>query len=116
MVSAQQKAAFIEEHVSADLQYLWNDAGVDAALAYDLAQHYKSVRRFASMADDRADLKKALKDDFTQGQEPLRGQRLQLSFVPLNRRGTSWNRKSSFARSRRSWEHRGQLVLQIRQS
>jgi hypothetical protein len=64
MVSAQQKAAFIEEHVSADLQYLWNDAGVDAALAYDLAQHYKSVRRFASMADDRTDLKKALKDDF----------------------------------------------------
>ena len=64
MVTAQQKAAYLEEHVSADLQYLWTDSGVDADSMYDLAQHYKGVRKFASMADDRADLKKALKDDF----------------------------------------------------
>ena len=64
MSSAQQKAQFVEEHVSADLQFLWSDSGVELDIQYDLSQNYKSVRMFASMADDRADLKKALKDQY----------------------------------------------------
>ena len=63
MATPALKAAYIEKHVSADLQYLWSDSGVDDDTQYELAQRYQNVRRFSSMDDDRADLKKALKDE-----------------------------------------------------
>jgi hypothetical protein len=71
MASQQAMIDFIEKNVTADLQYLWSDAGVEIKDQYDVAQHYRNVRRFASMADDRTDLKKALKDDY--GVDPTAG-------------------------------------------
>ena len=66
MANPALKAAYIEKHVSADLQYLWSDSGVDEDTQYELAQRYQNVRRFSSVADDdRADLKRALKDELT---------------------------------------------------
>ena len=65
MATPVERAKFVETNVSADLQYIWSDSGVDEEIQYRLAQRYISVRRFASMADDRADLKKALKDELT---------------------------------------------------
>ncbi|CAE8737766.1 unnamed protein product [Polarella glacialis] len=51
-------------NVDADLQYLWEDSQVEEGLQYRLAQHYKSVRLFGTLGDDRSEVRIALKADY----------------------------------------------------
>ena len=55
---------YLAQHVSSDLQYIWQEADVALSTQYDLAQHYKTVKVFSSMCDTKAELREALRTDF----------------------------------------------------
>eukprot|EP00435_Cladocopium_sp_Y103_P035770 s3778_g9.t1 len=52
------RRAYIAEHVSSDLQYIWQ------ATQYSLSQHYKTMKVFSSMCDTKAEVREALRTDF----------------------------------------------------
>ena len=58
------KREFLQKHVTSDLQYIWDDSEVGLGLQYRLAQHYKSLRVFISIAESTADVRAALRTDF----------------------------------------------------
>lgn len=64
MADPQARAACVHANVDADLQYIWQEAGIGEQAQYDMGQHYRTVKRFSSMADDRTSLGTALQDDF----------------------------------------------------
>ena len=59
-----ERAAWLHANVDSDLQYIWQESGIGEQVQYDLGQHYRTVKRFSSLADDRAGLRQALTDDF----------------------------------------------------
>ena len=65
MADPAARAAWVHEHVDADLQFIFQEAGMSEQVQYDIGQHYKTVRRFSALADTRADLRAALAADFT---------------------------------------------------
>ena len=65
MADPAARAAWVHEHVDADLQFIFQEAGMSEQVQYDIGQHYKTVRRFSALADTRADLRTALAADFT---------------------------------------------------
>ena len=54
---------YLAQHVSSDLQYVLQEAGVALSTQYDLAQHYKTVKVFSSMCETKAELREALRTD-----------------------------------------------------
>ena len=68
MADAAARAAWMHLNVDSDLQYILQEAGVGEQIQYNIGQHYKTVKRFSSIADDRAGLRTALRDDF--GMQP----------------------------------------------
>ena len=65
MANAAERSAWVHQHVDADLQYIFQEAGMDEEIQYNIGQHYTSVRKFSAVADDRAGLRQALQNDFT---------------------------------------------------
>lgn len=63
-LTAEQKRAWINEHIDADLQHVFNECGVREEDQYNIGQHYKSTLRFSTLADSRADLRQAVGADF----------------------------------------------------
>lgn len=63
-----ERRSYLSAHVSTDLQFAWSDSNVSLAAQYNLAQHYKTLRVFASMADSKADLRTALRTDYAMDQ------------------------------------------------
>lgn len=63
-LTAEQKRAWINQNVDADLQHVFNECGVREDDQYSIGQHYKSTLRFSTLADTRADLRQALTNDF----------------------------------------------------
>lgn len=63
-VTDNDRRAFLEAHVSSDLQFAWADSSVSLATQYSIAQQYKSLRVFAAMADSKADVRTALRTDY----------------------------------------------------
>jgi hypothetical protein len=68
MADAAARAAWMHQNVDSDLQYIMQEAGVGEHVQYNIGQHYRTVKRFSSMADDRAGLRGALRDDY--GMQP----------------------------------------------
>ena len=64
MANPEERSAWVHANVDADLQYIWQEAGMGEQAQYDIGQHYRSLKRFSSIADDRAGLRQALQDDF----------------------------------------------------
>ena len=64
MATAAVRRVYLAESVSADLAYILDGAGVDEQLQFDITQHYKTVRRFSALGDDRASVRAALLADF----------------------------------------------------
>ena len=60
MATAALRRQYVAESVSADLAYILDDAGVDEQIQFDITQHYKTVRRFSALGDDRASVRAAL--------------------------------------------------------
>ena len=63
MATAAVRRVYLAESVSADLAYILDGAGVDEQLQFDITQHYKTVRRFSALGDDRASVRAALLAD-----------------------------------------------------
>ena len=59
---------FLADNVSSDLQYVLEEAGVSLEAQYAIAQHYRNLRVFSAIADSKADVREALKNDF--GMDP----------------------------------------------
>ncbi len=55
---------YISENVTADLQYVLQDAEISLANQYAVTQHHKNLRVFSTMGDTKAEVRTALKDDF----------------------------------------------------
>ena len=56
--------AWINKHVDADLQHILNDCGVTHARQYEIGQLYRTSLRFSTLADSRAEIRTALRQDF----------------------------------------------------
>lgn len=56
---------YIAQHVSSDLAYIWDEMGVSLAHQVELGVRYRTVARFAALADSRAEARTALRTDVT---------------------------------------------------
>ncbi len=65
MADPAARAAWLHANVDADLQFIFQEAGMSEQAQYDIGQHYRTVRRFSALADTRTDLRAALATDFT---------------------------------------------------
>eukprot|EP00435_Cladocopium_sp_Y103_P052283 s2541_g16.t1 len=70
-LTPEQQKAWLQEHVNADLTYIFEQMGVPLDRQYDLGQHYKSVMLFAVLADNRGEARTALARDL--GIDPAAG-------------------------------------------
>eukprot|EP00435_Cladocopium_sp_Y103_P032652 s3838_g8.t1 len=70
-LTPEQQKAWLQEHVNADLTYIFEQMGVPLERQYDLGQHYKSVMLFAALADNRGEARTALARDL--GIDPAAG-------------------------------------------
>ena len=64
MADPAARAAWVQGNVDADLQFMFQEAGMSEQVQYDIGQHYRTVRRFSALADTSADLRTALAADF----------------------------------------------------
>ena len=64
MADEAARSEWVHRNVDADLQFIFQESEVPEQTQYDLGQHYKSVRRFSALADDRAGVRQALQADF----------------------------------------------------
>ena len=64
MADPAARAAWVHANMDSDLQFIMQESGVGEQVVYDIGQHYRTVRRFSSIADDRAALRTALQQDF----------------------------------------------------
>ena len=67
-ITDADRRKFLADNVSSDLQYVLEEAGVSLEVQYAIAQHYRSLRVFSTIADSKADVREALKNDF--GMDP----------------------------------------------
>ena len=65
MATDEQKRSFLQQNVESSLAFIWTDNEVPLEVQYKLAQHYRTTRRFAALADARSDLRTAMKDDYS---------------------------------------------------
>ena len=63
-ITDADRRKFLADNVSSDLQYVLEEAGVSLEAQYAIAQHYRSLRVFSTIADSKADVREALKNDF----------------------------------------------------
>ena len=63
-VTDDDRRTFITNNVSADLQYVLQDAEISLANQYEVTQHYRNLRVFSALGDTKAEVSEALKADF----------------------------------------------------
>ena len=63
-VTDADRRRYIAENVTADLQYVLQDAEISLVNQYAVTQHYKNLRVFSQIGDTKAEVRTALKDDF----------------------------------------------------
>ena len=64
MADPAARAAWVNRNVDADLQFIFQESGIDELLQHTIGQHYRTIRRFSAIADDRAGVRTALDADF----------------------------------------------------
>ena len=64
-VSDADKRTFLAQNVSPDLVFLWEELNVSLAHQYELSQNYRTIVRFAAIADSRTDARAAFRSDCT---------------------------------------------------
>ena len=65
------RRAFLHQEVDSDLVYIWEDAGVSLEHQYNLGQEYKTIRKFAALADTKVEARGAFTADL--GVDPAAG-------------------------------------------
>ena len=58
------KRAYIQLHVSSDLQYVWEDSAITLDTQYKLAEDYRNLRVCVSLGDTAAEIHTAMINDF----------------------------------------------------
>ena len=56
---------FLSTRMDADLVHMFQESGVPVPVQYRLGQAFTEVRKFASLADTRGELREALKSDIS---------------------------------------------------
>ena len=56
---------YIAQNVSSDLAFIWDEMGVSLSHQVELGVRYRTVARFAALADSRAEARTALRTDVT---------------------------------------------------
>lgn len=64
MASDAEMRQFLKENVEAQLTFIWDEHRVPLKTQYDVGQIYSTLRLFTTIADDRANVRAAVKDDF----------------------------------------------------
>ena len=67
MAEDAARRAYVAQHVSADLVYVWEEMGVSLLHQRELGERYRSVALFSSIADTRADARATLRNEVTVG-------------------------------------------------
>ena len=80
-VDDAQRRDFLRNHVTSDLQYVWEDSQVSLDMQYRMAQHYTSLRVFIALAETAAELRTALRTDFQMDPTAGAEQRAELARV-----------------------------------
>ena len=62
-VTEPEAIAYLDQNLTSDLLHIFQECGVPLGLQYRLGQHFKNVKHFGACADDRAQVRQALKDD-----------------------------------------------------
>ena len=81
MADEAERSEWVHRNVDADLQFIFQESEVPEQAQYDLGQHYKSVRRFSALADDRAGVRQALQADFNLRADSAQGRAAVASVV-----------------------------------
>ena len=63
-VTDDDRRAYLRQHVSSDLQYVWEDADVPLDIQYRMAQHYTNLRVFTALGETSAEIRAAMQTDF----------------------------------------------------
>ena len=63
-VTPEQQREYLRTNLDSDFLYLLEEHSVDLALQYQVGQHYKQIKTFAVLADDRAAVRTAITADF----------------------------------------------------
>ena len=63
-VDDEARRTHLRERVDADVVYLFEDNGLSLDLQYQISLHYPTMRKFAALAENRADARVALAADF----------------------------------------------------
>lgn len=71
VVDDAARRLFLHRDVDSDLVYIWEDSGVSLAHQYELGQLYRTVRKFAALADAKAEARAAFAADL--GLDPAAG-------------------------------------------
>ena len=64
MATADLRKAWVCANLNADFTFILEDCEVDEKLQYDIGQHYTSVKKFSSAADNRAEVRTMCTQDF----------------------------------------------------
>jgi hypothetical protein len=64
MASADLRKAWVCANLNADLIFILEDCEVDELLQYEIGQHYRSIKKFSSAADTRAEVRTMCTQDF----------------------------------------------------
>jgi len=64
MASDEVMRMFLRQNVEAQLTLIWDEHKVPLKLQYEVGQVYGTMRLFSAIADDRAGVRTAVKDDF----------------------------------------------------
>ena len=63
-ITDEDRRSFVTSNASSDLQYVLQESDVSLRNQYEICQRYRNLKVFAAMADAKAELRQALKDDF----------------------------------------------------
>lgn len=64
VITDEERRLYITQNVSADLQYVLQDAEISLENQYTVTQHYRNLRVFSALGDTKAEVREALKNDF----------------------------------------------------
>ena len=66
-VSDADQRAYLAQHARPDLIFLWEELNVSLLHQHELSQNYRTIVRFAALADSRTEARTAFRSDLHVG-------------------------------------------------
>lgn len=115
-VTEADMRTFVQDELESDLAHILTENGVPLAVQYNMGQNFKSVRRFSSIADSRADVRTMLRDAYQISEDTLPRRAAVAAVVwPGKLRKSLRRRMCSCGQRRSCLESTGQLLRQTEQ-